>query len=97
MHDEREAAEPLIVPKILPADHWLKGYKAGYHGQPAQPPRGKKNAAAYLKGYAEGSQARERAGNWQRRSQLAARPRRITVNTWVNKAGRAGTQEPNKT
>ncbi len=57
---DRELPAPLKVPKIIPVDYWLKGYKAGYQGVPAKPPRGRQAAENYWRGYGEGQADRAR-------------------------------------
>lgn len=76
MFDEREHTKPLRVPKRVSADYWLNGYKAGYLGAGAQPPRGKANAETYWRGYGEGQQDRARAGQRAAQSERELLPLR---------------------
>ncbi len=58
---EHQVTPPLKVRKRVAPDYWLAGYKAGYTGANAQPPRGKHAAEHYWRGYGEGVQAKQRS------------------------------------
>ena len=55
---EHEIRDPIRF-KVTVGEWWLKGYADGYQSKPAAPPSSQAPAAAYLRGFEAGQEARK--------------------------------------